>query len=130
MQRVKRPIHSILAVVMTTLLLCWGAIASAGVSNDVLDSISTPDKVETSIGTLRFLDGAPDQKTAEKVYDYLDTMRGVDVFLKGMPLASLAALIDGFHELGAIEAHQVVFTDKLLDSAPLFLTGNTVVRLP
>jgi hypothetical protein len=110
---------------MTILLLCWGAIASAEVSKDVLDSISTPDKVETSIGTLRFLDGAPDQKTAEKVYDYLDTMRGVDTFLKGMPLASLAALIEGSRELGAIEANQVVYTDKLLDSAPLFLTGNT-----
>jgi len=125
MQRVKRPITSILAVVMTTLLLCSGAIASAGVSKDVLDSISTPDKVETSIGTLRFLDGAPDQETADRVYDYLDTMRGVDAFLKGMPLASLAALIEGSRELGAIEAHQVVYTDKLLDSAPLFLTGNT-----
>jgi hypothetical protein len=125
MLKAKKPITSTTAVVMTTLVLCWGAIASAEVSKDVLDSISTPDKVKTSIGTLRFLDGAPDQKTAEKVYDYLDTMRGVDTFLKGMPLASLASLIKGNHELGAIEAHQVLFTDKLLDSAPLFLTGNT-----
>jgi hypothetical protein len=125
MSKVNQPLNSTQAIVMTILLLCWGAIASAEVSKDVLDSISTPDKVETSIGTLRFLDGAPDQKTAEKVYDYLDTMRGVDTFLKGMPLASLAALIEGSRELGAIEANQVVYTDKLLDSAPLFLTGNT-----
>ena len=95
------------------------------VTMDIPPEITTPDSVETSIGTLNFFDGAPDQETAEKVYDYLDTMRGVDVFLKGMPLASLAAMIDGLHELGAIEAHQVVFTDKLLDSTPLFLTGNT-----
>jgi hypothetical protein len=125
MSKVNQPLNSTQAIVMTILLLCWGAIASAEVSKDVLDSISTPDKVETSIGTLRFLDGAPDQKTAEKVYDYLDTMRGVDTFLKGMPLASLAALIESSRELGAIEANQVVYTDKLLDSAPLFLTGNT-----
>jgi hypothetical protein len=125
MSKVNQPLNSTQSIVMTILLLCWGAIASAEVSKDVLDSISTPDKVETSIGTLRFLDGAPDQKTAEKVYDYLDTMRGVDTFLKGMPLASLAALIEGSRELGAIEANQVVYTDKLLDSAPLFLTGNT-----
>lgn len=124
MLKIKQAITSSQVFVIMILLFYWG-IASAEVSKDVLDSISTPDKVKTSIGTLRFLDGAPDQKTAEKVYDYLDTMRGVDVFLKGMPLASLAALIDGLNELGAIEAHQVVFTDKLLDSKPLFLTGNT-----
>jgi hypothetical protein len=60
----------------------------AQVSKEVLDSISTPDQVETSIGTLKFLDGAPYPETADKVYDYLDTMRGVDAFLKGMPGAS------------------------------------------
>ena len=59
--------------------------ASAQVSKEVLESITTPDKVETSIGILEFLDGAPLPETAKKVYDYLDTMRGVDAFLKGMP---------------------------------------------
>ena len=57
--------------------------AGAQVSKEVLDSISTPNQVETSIGTLEFLDGAPLPETAERVYDYLDTMRGVDAFLKG-----------------------------------------------
>ena len=37
------------------------------------------------IGTLKFLDGAPLPETAEKVYDYLDTTRAMDTFLKGMP---------------------------------------------
>ena len=62
-----------------------GTIASAEVSKTVLDSIPTPDRVETSIGTLEYLDGAPSKETAQKVYDFLDTMRGVDTFLKGMP---------------------------------------------
>src|SRR5210317_1011875 len=97
----------------------------AQVSKEVLDSISTPDQVETSIGTLKFLDGAPFPETAEKVYDYLDTMRGVDAFLKGMPGASLQGLIHGNHELGATASHQVVIMDKLMDSTSLFLTGNT-----
>ena len=97
----------------------------AQVSKEVLDSISTPDQVETSIGTLKFLDGAPYPETAEKAYDYLDTMRGVDAFLKGMPGASLQALIHGNHDVGAVECHQVMITDKLMDSASLFLTANT-----
>ena len=99
--------------------------SGAQVSKEVLDSISTPNQVETSIGTLKFLDGAPYPETAERVYDYLDTMRGVDAFLKGMPGASLQALIHGNHDLGAVECHQVVITDKLMDSASLFLTANT-----
>jgi hypothetical protein len=52
---------------------CASSVAHADVSKEVLDSISTPNKVETSIGTLEFLDGAPLPETAEKVYDYLDT---------------------------------------------------------
>ena len=99
--------------------------SGAQVSKEVLDSISTPNQVETSIGTLKFLDGAPYPETAERVYDYLDTMRGVDAFLKGMPGASLQALIHGNHDVGAVECHQVVITDKLMDSASLFLTANT-----
>ncbi len=57
-------------------------VASAEVSEKELKSIQTPDKVKTSSGTLEFLHGAPSAATAEKVYDYLDRMRGVDAFLK------------------------------------------------
>lgn len=100
-------------------------LAAAQVSQEVLDSISTPNEVETSIGKLEFLDGAPLPETAGKVYEYLDTMRAVDTFLKGQPAASVNALIEGAHSLGAVEAHEVVIFDKLLDSNALFLTANT-----
>jgi len=115
--------RSVGALALATLLLVLPA--QADVSKEVLDSISTPDAVETSIGTLKFLDGAPTAETAQKVYDYLDTMRGVDAFLKGMPGASVQALIKGNHQLGAKQAHQVMIMDKLMDSKSLFLTGNT-----
>lgn len=96
-----------------------------GYKTKIPENIMTPDKVKTSIGTLKFLDGAPSAATAEKVYDYLDRMRGVDTFLKGMPGCSLQALIKGNRSLGAVECHQVMITDKLMDSKSLFLTGNT-----
>lgn len=116
----KKMMTVVLAVVMA-----FVTVASAEVSKEVLDSISTPDEVKTSIGTLKFLDGAPYPETAGKVYDYLDTMRGVDAFLKGMPGASLQGLINGARSIGAVEYNQVMILDRLLDSAPLFLTGNT-----
>jgi hypothetical protein len=115
-------LNLVVTLVVAT-LMCLSA--GAQVSKEVLDSISTPDRVETSIGTLEFLDGAPYPATAERVYDYLDTMRGVDAFLKGMPGASLQGLIKGARSQGAVECHQVIYFNKLMDSQSLYLTGNT-----
>ena len=96
------------------------------------EEIMTPDSVETSIGTLQYLDGVPTRATADRVYDYLDTMRAVDTFMKGMPGASLKALIDGAHSLGAVEANEVMLFDELMDANSLFLTANssTVYAVP
>ena len=121
--KARQHITTSLATLIVVLLFAGPGLAE--VSKAVLDSISTPNKVKTSIGTLKFLDGAPYPKTAEKAYDFLDTMRGVDVFLNGIPAASLHALIKGNHEVGAVEVHQVMVMDKLMNSKPYFLTGNT-----
>jgi hypothetical protein len=87
--------------------------------------IMTPDTVETRIGTLEFFDGIPTRETAALVYDNLDFLRGVESFLNGIPAASVEALRLGQAELGATECHQVVVFDNLMDSNPLWLTGNT-----
>ncbi len=89
------------------------------------EGITTPDKMKTSIGTLDFTDGVPSRETADKVYDFMDTSRAADAFLKGMPAASLAAMLDGNRSLGAVDAHQVVIFDKLMDAKSLYLTANT-----
>jgi len=117
---------SILAVILTVGVSLTGfAQNTPGYNNQIPANIMTPNTVATTIGTLKFFDGAPLPETAKKVYDYLDTMRGVDTFLKGMPGASLDALIKGNHELGAVQCHQVLIFDSLMDSNSLFLTGNT-----
>ncbi len=87
-------------------------------------SITTPDSVDTSIGTLKFFDGFPDDATVEKVYDNLDFQRGVQAFLSGMPGASLVGMRTGFRKLGAINNTVLLFENRL-DSKSLFLTGNT-----
>ena len=127
----KKMVTTLVGAVLTGVVLFAGS-ANAQVSKEVLDSISTPNEVDTSIGTLKFLDGAPLPETAEKVYDYLDTTRAMDAFLKGMPGASLKALIDGAHSIGAVEAHEVMIFDKLMGPESLFLTGNasTVYCIP
>jgi hypothetical protein len=87
--------------------------------------IMTPDKVETRLGTLEFFDGIPTKETAALVYDNLDFLRGIETFLNGVPAASVEGLRLGHAELGATECHQVVVFDNLMDSNPLWLTGNT-----
>lgn len=90
-----------------------------------MDAISTPDTVETSIGTLKFIDGAPHPETSKLVYEYLDRARGVDAFLKGIPAASVYMLNEGVKPVGTVEAHQVGIFDKLMVFNSLFLTGNS-----
>lgn len=86
--------------------------------------ITTPDRVDTRIGQLNFIDGVPTPETAQKVYDNLDFTRGVEVFLNGIPGASLVALRAGLREAGAVGNTIGVF-ESLMDSKSLFLTANT-----
>jgi hypothetical protein len=46
--------------------------AAAQTAPAIPPSVTTPDKVETRIGTLDFKDGAPSKATLDKVYDGLD----------------------------------------------------------
>jgi hypothetical protein len=59
--------------------------AAPGFNHRIPDKILTPDNVETSVGTLEFVDGIPNDDTLSKVYDNLDRMRGVETFLNGIP---------------------------------------------
>ena len=77
-------------------------------SPNVPVKITTPNKVETRIGTLHFTDGTPDPDTVALAYDQLDFGRGVDAFLKGMSATSVHALCRGFDEAG-IELNQAVW---------------------
>jgi hypothetical protein len=69
-------------------------------TTDIPDSITTPDSVPTSLGTLRFFDGFPDDATVRKVYDNLDFQRGVQSFLTAMPAASACAFRTGLRPFG------------------------------
>jgi len=96
-----------------------------GFNTKIPESIMTPDKVETRIGTLSFFDGMPTQETADTVIENLLFLRGIEAFLNGIPAASIEAIRQGLISIGATEAHHMVVTDKLMDSNPLFLTPNT-----
>ena len=120
--------RSTIANLGLTLALCitstW-AQNTPGYNHPIPPEIMTPDSVETRIGTLKFFDGLPDKETTQKAYDNLDFMRGVEAFLNFIPAASIEALRRGTVELGATKSNQIILMEQLLDSTPLFLTGNT-----
>lgn len=115
----------LLAVLFSPAITISASTATPGFNIKIPEQLMTPDKVQTRIGELEFFDGMPSANTVQKVYDNLDFMRGVEAFLSGIPATSVAALIKGMQEIEVIDYNHVMIMDKLLNSTPLFLTGNT-----
>ena len=92
-------------------------------TTDIPPEITTPDSVETRIGTLKFFDGFPDDKTTQLVYDNLDFQRGVQAFLRGIPGASIQAFLPAAKKFGGVDGNVMIFED-LMDSKALWLTPN------
>jgi hypothetical protein len=114
--------HKLIFIVAAVLLTeAWSA--EAQVSQETLDSLSTPDKVETRIGTLGFKDGTPSVETAKKVYDALDFTRALNVYNNSFRGASALAIKKGLQSIG-LQSGDVAITSKLLDADSLFLTAN------
>ena len=95
------------------------------VSPAELESISIPEKVETAIGTLEFFDGVPTDATVATVYDNLDRMRGMEVFLDNVGAVSMYSVRKGLADAGAEGANRIAIFEQLLDSQTLVVTANT-----
>lgn len=100
-------------------------LAAADVTKAELESISIPDKVDTSIGALQFFDGVPTGDTVQTVYDNLDRMRATDVYLDNLGAVSINAILDGFAREGADAPNKIAVFEQLMDSATLVVTANT-----
>lgn len=113
------------------LLAATGALAFAGLAGmaqaqapaPIPPSISTPDRVDSRIGTLQFRDGAPSAATLEKVYDNLDYTRAFEAFVNTMQGVNAAAIRKGLMDVGVKDNEIVVFS-RLMDAKSLFLTAN------
>ena len=94
-------------------------------TTDIPPQITTPDSVETRLGTLTFIDGFPDDATVQTVYDNLDFQRGVQAFLAAMPGASSGGDARGLARTRRGRRHDVPIIETLMDSKSLWLTANT-----
>jgi hypothetical protein len=104
-------------------MLAMIQFADAQTPAEIPPAISTPDKVETPLGTLDFKDGAPSKETVAKVYDYLDLMHGVEAFVNAYQGASVASIFKGLENAGVPNNTALIFSE-LMDAKSLFLTAN------
>jgi hypothetical protein len=122
-----KPIHSKLsglAMLLAATGFFFGGIeATAQTATGIPPEITTPDRIQTRIGTLEFKDGAPSVETVEKVYDTLDFTRALSAFLDSYGGASAYAIRQGLLSIGA-DDNSVTIYPELMDSKSLFLTAN------
>lgn len=107
-----------------TLTFC-GSVSAQQYKTDIPPEITVPNTSETSLGTLRFVDGSPDRDTVRKVYDNLDLQRATAVFLNSQAGPAVLANIRGARSIGiGGESTAGLYEDKV-DSRALDLTPNT-----
>jgi len=126
---IKRNIFTWFAAAVFCVLLISVATVNAQqpkykMTTDIPASITTPDVVETSLGTLRFFDGFPDAATVQKVYDNLDFERGVQSFLRSLPAASLYGLRRGVRAIGP-DNQTALVTETMTNSLQVTLVANS-----
>ena len=104
-------------------MLALPGLAEAQPAPPIPPSITTPDKVETRLGTFDFKDGMPSPATLAKVYDNLDAAHAFNTFLNTMQGVNMAAARKGFIAAGLNDNEIGVFSE-LMDAKSLFLTAN------
>ncbi len=75
-------------------------MATAQATTAIPPAITTPENVDSRIGTLDFKDGMPSQATLDKVYDNLDFTHAFEAFVNTMQGVNATAIRKGFLEIG------------------------------
>ena len=109
---------SLIAVSLTS--IAW----AEKTASDIPPGIAIPDEMDTRLGKLTFVDGAPSDETVKKVFDNLDFTNALNAYTNGYQLVSLQAMHKGLLEAGVKDNGGVLLFSGLMDSQSLFLTAN------
>ena len=105
--------RNILALAISSLgFASYAGEIPKGYNTEIPHEIMTPDRVETRIGVMEFVDGRPTDETILAVYDNLDFLRGVEVFLNFIPAASIEGMRRGMLEMGQDAPNKVLYFEK------------------
>lgn len=89
----------------------------------IAPGVATPNRLDTSIGTLNLSDGFPAADTIEKIYDNLDRSRALQAYLLAIPIVNQAGMRDSLRKFGPDNQTNVIW-ENLVDSKTVELTAN------
>jgi len=89
----------------------------------IAPGVATPNRLDTSIGTLNLSDGFPAPDTIEKIYDNLDRSRALQAYLLAIPIVNQAGMRDSLRKFGPDNQTNVIW-ENLVDSKTVELTAN------
>lgn len=84
---------------------------------------TTPNKIDSRIGTLEFADGMPNKETLDKVYDHLDFIHGFNAVVNTMQGVNFHALHKGFLDVGVKDNEFILFSE-MMDAKTVLLVAN------
>jgi hypothetical protein len=111
---------------MAALVANVSTVASARpfkMTTPIAPGVATPDRLETSIGTLNLIDGVPKPDTVEKIYDNLDRSRALQAYLLAIPIVNQAGMRESLRRFGPINTTNVIW-ESLVDPKTVELTAN------
>ncbi|MCP9899663.1 DUF1254 domain-containing protein [Cyanobium sp. Cruz CV13-4-11] len=111
---------------MAAIVASFGTAATAQtfkMTTSVAPGVATPDRLETSIGTLNLIDGFPKPDTIEKIYDNLDRSRALQAYLLAIPMVNQAGRRESLRKFGPVNTTNVIW-ENLVDPRTVELTAN------
>src|SRR5260370_34668414 len=123
-KRLQTLLVAALACVLTSTTTHAQTAPKNKMTTDIPPFLTTPDTVETRIGTLKFTDGFPDNATVEKCYDNLAFQRSVGAYLAALPAISTEGARRAVPGLGPAN-QTVLISETPLHSKSLFLPAST-----
>lgn len=92
-------------------------------TTEIAPGVATPDRLETSIGTLTLKDGFPTKETQATVWDNLDRSRALQAYLLAIPIVNQAGMRDSLLKFGPVNKTNVIW-ENLVDARTVELTAN------
>jgi hypothetical protein len=114
---------SLLIGIFAAAMACTVSAQGYKMTTPIASGVATPDKLETSLGTLELNYGYPEARTIAKVYDNLDRSRALQAYLLGLPIVNQVSMRDSLRKFGPDNQTDVIW-ENLVDSKTVELTAN------
>lgn len=102
-------------------LPAWGDTYK--MTTETAPGVTTPNTLDTSIGTLNLNDGFPTPETTAKIWDNLDRSRALQAYLLAIPIVNQAGMRDSLLKFGPVNQTNVIW-ENLVDPRTVELTAN------